>query len=86
MKRSDMRSIITYPKADPDSVIIIKRIKKFAADHPVRVCLVDNPGRERFCSVIASVGLMLGDSSDGIVEFLPLIFRSFILAPASSAE
>jgi UDP-hydrolysing UDP-N-acetyl-D-glucosamine 2-epimerase len=60
--------IVSYPGADTGSQAVIKRIEKFAKDHPNRVRLTPNLDDQTYLSLMANAQAMVGNSSSGIIE------------------
>lgn len=63
----DAEKILLYPNIDTHSDIIIKRIKRFAADR-TDVKLFKNFERDDYLSILNSVDILVGNSSSGLIE------------------
>lgn len=59
--------VVTGPNADPGSQYIREELKRFCAEKAERV-YVESLGHQRFLSLLKHVGLMIGNSSSGLVE------------------
>lgn len=64
----ELRFILTKANADPSGARVNQMLEEIAAAHPERCRLVASLGRDRFFSVLTHAGLMLGNSSSGIIE------------------
>lgn len=60
--------IATYPNGDPGSAAIIEALTTFAAEQRGRVRVFPHLGRRRFLGMLQSVGVLVGNSSAGLVE------------------
>lgn len=60
--------IITYPNNDTDGHIIISMIEKYAKRHADRVTLIPSLGKLRYLSALHYIGVVVGNSSSGIIE------------------
>lgn len=67
LKTFDLPIIFTMPNADTSGRVIAQAIKEFAGDHPSR-CFVKNLGTRDYLSMMAYAGVMVGNSSSGIIE------------------
>lgn len=64
----DRRVIITYPNNDAGSTEIIELIEEYGRRHPDRVKVVRSLGRRRYHAAMKRMGVVVGNSSSGIVE------------------
>lgn len=64
----DMNIVITYPNNDAGGAALIPMIEKFAADNPGNVRAVRSLGMVRYQSLLRLAGVVVGNSSSGIVE------------------
>lgn len=62
-----LQVVYTYPNADPGSTAIIDTIEAAAADRPDAYC-VRGFGADWYPTAMAHAGLMIGNSSGGIIE------------------
>lgn len=60
--------IITYPNNDTDGRIIISMIEEYAKRHTDRVTLIPSLGKLRYLSALHYIGVVVGNSSSGIIE------------------
>lgn len=67
LKRFDNKIIITYPNSDEGSDIIINKIKQYEAENS-NVMVFKSLGIQLYLSVIRKSGVVIGNSSSGIVE------------------
>lgn len=67
LKRFDNKIIITYPNSDAGSDIIINKIKQYEAESS-NVRVFKSLGIQLYLSVIRKSGVVIGNSSSGIVE------------------
>ena len=67
LEKLDMTLVVTYPNADTAGRTIIERLEEFRARSP-RVRLVKNLGDDRYLSLLEHAGLMIGNSSSGLIE------------------
>lgn len=68
LEPTEYQVVLTYPNADVGHAIIIDRFRQFAEAHPNRVRLLKNAGTEVYLGLMATVSVMVGNSSSGIVE------------------
>ena len=60
--------ILTAPNADVEGRTILRRLESFASDHSGAARLFHSLGRLRYLSLLKWAGLMVGNSSSGIIE------------------
>lgn len=65
---SGIQCIFSAPNADPGNQLIIKEINQAVKTYPSRFKLVRNLGTEAYLSAIKHCGVMIGNSSSGIIE------------------
>lgn len=65
--RANRQTLFTYPNADPGADIIIRQIE-VAAKHSSTIKLVRNFGFDWFYTAMEHAGLVVGNSSSGIIE------------------
>ncbi len=63
----DYPIVITKPNADTSGQTIIRKIEEFANNRENR-CVVDNLGTQAYFSLMSQAGVMVGNSSSGIIE------------------
>lgn len=67
LKTFKMPIIFTLPNADTHGRMIMLAIRKFIDNHP-SACLIDNLGTQDYLSMMSHSGVMVGNSSSGIIE------------------
>lgn len=67
LKKFNNKTIITYPNSDVGSDIIINKIKKYEEENE-NVKVFESLGIQLYLSVIKKCGVVVGNSSSGIVE------------------
>ena len=67
LKNFNNKTIITYPNSDVGSDIIINKIKKYEEENE-NVKVFESLGIQLYLSVIKKCGVVVGNSSSGIVE------------------
>lgn len=65
---TDLRFIMTAPNADAGGLRILAALQAFTAAHPDRATFVPSLGHRRYLSLLKIVGLVIGNSSSGLVE------------------
>ncbi|MFA4905587.1 MAG: UDP-N-acetylglucosamine 2-epimerase [Candidatus Margulisiibacteriota bacterium] len=68
LDQSGLRSIFTMPNADAENQAIRDAIEAYVKRHPQTTRVFDSLGRLRYLSLLKQVGLMVGNSSSGIIE------------------
>lgn len=66
-EKSGQQTVFTYPNADPGADIIIAEIEAAAVRSP-SIKVVKNFGAEWFYTAMSHAGLVIGNSSSGIIE------------------
>lgn len=64
----DFQIIVTMPNADTSGMIYRKVFQILKNDHPEKVFLIENFGTQSYFSCMKHVGLVIGNSSSGIIE------------------
>jgi len=67
-KFEDLRVIFTMPNSDTDGMVIMDLIKKYVAKNPEKAVWFTSLGMKRYLSALKYVGVVVGNSSSGIVE------------------
>jgi UDP-hydrolysing UDP-N-acetyl-D-glucosamine 2-epimerase len=67
LKTFEMPIIFTHPNADTCGSVITQAIKEFVGNHP-SAHLINNMGTQDYLSMMSCAGVMVGNSSSGIVE------------------
>jgi len=67
IERLDTQTVFTLPNADTGGRVISKLIKAFVLTHP-KARLVENLGTALYFNLMRYVGVMVGNSSSGIIE------------------
>lgn len=65
---NDFQLIVTLPNADTSGTIYRKMFQILNNDHPEMVFLIENFGTQSYFSCMKHVGLIVGNSSSGIIE------------------
>lgn len=65
---NDFQLIVTLPNADTSGTIYRKMFQILKNDHPEKVFLIENFGTQSYFSCMKHVGLIVGNSSSGIIE------------------
>lgn len=65
---ADMQLLITPPNQDPGSDKVIERIQLLEKSNPGRVMLLPSLGVDLYISLMYSAGLVVGNSSSGILD------------------
>jgi len=65
---SGLRAVFTMPNADAENGAIFAEIKRYAGIHPGRARVFVSLGQSRYLSLMKHAGLMVGNSSSGIIE------------------
>lgn len=65
---SGLRSIFTMPNADSENRVIFREIETYVRRNPLRAKMFTSLGQIKYFSLLKYVGLMLGNSSSGIIE------------------
>jgi GDP/UDP-N,N'-diacetylbacillosamine 2-epimerase (hydrolysing) len=65
---NDFQLIITMPNADTSGTILRKTYQVLKDSRPERIFLIENFGTQSFFSCMKNVGLIVGNSSSGIIE------------------
>lgn len=68
LQKTNLRVIFTMPNADAENGIIFKDIKKCVKAYPDKFNVFVSLGQRRYLSLMKEVGLMVGNSSSGILE------------------
>lgn len=64
----DRQVLVTYPNADQGGRELIAQLEAYAARQPERVHVVKSLGAHRYWSALSHCGLVVGNSSSGIIE------------------
>lgn len=64
----DFQLIVTMPNADTSGTIFRNAFQILKNDHPKKVFLIENFGTQSYFSCMKHVGLIIGNSSSGIIE------------------
>ena len=64
----ELKVVFTMPNSDTDGRIIMKMIKEYVAKNPERTVWFDSLGCYRYLSVLQYIGVVVGNSSSGIIE------------------
>lgn len=67
LKTFEMPIIFTQPNADTHGRVITREIKEFVDNHP-SARLINNLGTQDYLSMMSYAGVMVGNSSSGIIE------------------
>jgi UDP-hydrolysing UDP-N-acetyl-D-glucosamine 2-epimerase len=68
LDESGLRMIFTMPNADAENSAIFKQIASYVKKHSGKAKLVKSLGQLKYLSLLKHVGLMIGNSSSGIIE------------------
>ncbi|MFH1428301.1 MAG: UDP-N-acetylglucosamine 2-epimerase [Candidatus Margulisiibacteriota bacterium] len=68
LDKSDLRIVFTMPNADPENDIIFKKIETFVQKNPDKSRCYTSLGQLRYLSLMQYAGVMIGNSSSGIIE------------------
>ncbi len=68
LKRKGLKTIFTMPNADAENRAIFNEIVKYVKDNPRTSKLFMSLGQIRYLSLMRYAGLMIGNSSSGIIE------------------
>ena len=68
VEKSGLRAVFTRSNADTHGQLINEKIQEFCAKNPVRFKFFDNLGQVRYLSALKYFGVMVGNSSSGIIE------------------
>lgn len=68
LDQNGLRSIFTMPNADAENQAIRDAIGAYVKRHPQTTKVFDSLGQLRYLSLLKQVGLMVGNSSSGIIE------------------
>jgi GDP/UDP-N,N'-diacetylbacillosamine 2-epimerase (hydrolysing) len=64
----DWKVVITMPNADTEGTLIRERFNSLKQGHAHRVSIVENMGTRGYFTALKKCGLVLGNSSSGILE------------------
>ena len=67
-RESGLKIIFTMPNADPENRIIAQAIRSFEKTYPLDVKVFVSLGQRRYLSLLRYIGLMIGNSSSGLIE------------------
>jgi len=67
-RHGERRVVLTEPNADPGSVALVERLRRWAAGQPGRVLCVPSLGSRRYVAALRLCGAVVGNSSSGVVE------------------
>jgi UDP-hydrolysing UDP-N-acetyl-D-glucosamine 2-epimerase len=68
LDKSGLNMIFTVPNADAENRVIFQEIGKYAGKNPARARVFRSLGRLKYLSLMKQVGLMVGNSSSGLIE------------------
>lgn len=68
LKQSGLRAVFTSPNADAENKVITSKIKAYIKNDNGRSILVRSLGQLKYLSLMKHAGLMIGNSSSGIIE------------------
>lgn len=68
LDKSGLRMIFTMPNSDAENHSVFNAIRVYVRTHPERATAVTSLGQLRYFSLMQYVGLMVGNSSSGIIE------------------
>lgn len=68
LDRSKLRVVFTMSNADPENRVIIEKISAFVKKNGDRAKLFRSLGQKKYLSLLREAGLMVGNSSSGILE------------------
>lgn len=68
IEKSGIQCIFSAPNADPGNGLIARELRDVVRRHPDRFVLVHNLGTESYLSAIKHCGVMIGNSSSGLIE------------------
>lgn len=69
--------VVTMPNADTLGSVYRKSLERLRAQHPERVILIENFGKENYFSAMYYAKIMIGNTSSGIVEAAS--FRKYVV-------
>lgn len=73
----EYKIVVTYPNADLGYEVILKKLKKYAADNTDRVILIPSLGFHRYHTALKHCALVLGNSSSALIE-APSLYKPSI--------
>jgi UDP-N-acetylglucosamine 2-epimerase (non-hydrolysing)/GDP/UDP-N,N'-diacetylbacillosamine 2-epimerase (hydrolysing) len=68
LDKSGLNMIFTVPNADAENRVIFREIDKFTKQNPSRTRVFKSLGRLKYLSLLKHIGLMVGNSSSGVIE------------------
>ncbi|NQU17110.1 MAG: UDP-N-acetylglucosamine 2-epimerase (hydrolyzing) [Candidatus Saganbacteria bacterium] len=68
LAQTDLRIVFTVPNADSENQVIYDEIMEFVRNNPEKAIIFKSLGQLKYLSLLKCVGLMLGNSSSGVIE------------------